>query len=180
VHLFAGEEIGEERWHDIVLNTVQSGVDAFVVEEDRYLVLSAESEILEVDLDGASIQTEVQNTSPAEPGTVLVKGRNPIQLLAIVHDLDRSPTWQREWVEKALVQIFREVNRRGIESLALPVLGSVHGSLFGALCRHVRRCDRESHVQQSLAHSAARKEVRRRHTLSVFGENPAIVSPLEK
>jgi hypothetical protein len=60
---------------------------------------------------------------------VLVKGTSPLQLLAVVHDLNQEPSWKEEWVGKALEEIFRETEERKLHSLALPFLGTRHGSL---------------------------------------------------
>jgi hypothetical protein len=109
-----------------------SDIGAVVAEEDRHLVLSAGSEIHEIKGDAASIIQEFCNADAAEPGTVLATGSNPIHFLAIVHDLDQTPTWREAWVAKALEKIFSEVKERDIRSLALPLLGGVHGSLSTA------------------------------------------------
>ncbi len=129
--------------------TVPSDVDAVVAEEDRYLVLSADSEILEAEGDAANIVQEACNAEALEPGTVLVRGSNPIHFLAIVHDLDQSPTWREEWIAKALEKLFSEVKDRDIRSLALPLLGGVHGSFSTtqfavALCSALKKAMPES------------------------------------
>jgi O-acetyl-ADP-ribose deacetylase (regulator of RNase III) len=66
---------------------------------------------------------------PEKPGSVLVKATSPLQLLAVVHDLNQEPSWKEEWVAKALEEIFRETEQRKLHSLALPFLGTRHGSL---------------------------------------------------
>ena len=73
--------------------------------------------------------SRILRCSRPEPGTVIARGSNPIHFLAVVHDLDQTPTVREEWVAKALEQIIREVNARDIRSLAVPLLGGVHGSL---------------------------------------------------
>ncbi len=53
----------------------------------------------------------------------------PLALLAVVHDLARDPSWEDAWVAEALGGVFREVDRRRLRSLAIPMLDTVHGRL---------------------------------------------------
>ena len=62
-------------------------------------------------------------------GTVLVKGRRPYRLLAIVHDLDQDPTWREEWVVDALATVLQQCDTLGVRELALEPLGTKHGEL---------------------------------------------------
>jgi O-acetyl-ADP-ribose deacetylase (regulator of RNase III) len=59
----------------------------------------------------------------------LVKGRRPFKFLAIVHDVNQDPTWREEWVESALEGILQETEARKLRSVALPLIGTLHGSL---------------------------------------------------
>ena len=72
---------------------------------------------------------ELLKTSPLTPGSVIPTGKHPLRLLAIVHDLDREPSWKEEWITGALDGIFREAESRKLRSIALPMLGTIHGSL---------------------------------------------------
>jgi hypothetical protein len=87
------------------------------------------------------VMARLIETRPKETGTVLVKGNNPLRFLAIVHDLNEEPTWREEWIESALEAVFQEAENRKLESIALPILGTKHGSLekkrFFALLRSV-------------------------------------------
>jgi hypothetical protein len=104
-------------------------VDAWAAEEDTYLVLSADPEVVESNEDPERVMAEVLATRPEEPGTVIIKGGHPLRLLAIVHDLNEEPSWKEEWVVRALDGIFQEADKRKVRSLALPLLGTLHGSL---------------------------------------------------
>jgi hypothetical protein len=104
-------------------------VDAWAAEEDTYLVLSADPEVVESNEDPERVMAEVLATRPEEPGTVVVKGGHPLRLLAIVHDLNEEPSWKEEWVVSALAGIFQEAETRKLRSLALPLLGTLRGSL---------------------------------------------------
>jgi hypothetical protein len=104
-------------------------IDAVVVEEDTFLVLSADPEVRNPHTHLVQIMTNVINTRPEKPGTVLVKGKHPVRLLAIVHDLNQEPSWREKWIESALNEIFRVTENRDLTSIALPLLGTLHGSL---------------------------------------------------
>jgi hypothetical protein len=104
-------------------------VEAVVFEEDTFLVLSADWKKIESEDHPVVILTEAFGMEPEEPGTVLVYEGSPLRFLAVVHDLDQDPSWREEWVRKALENIFQEVERRRLGSIALPLLGTKHGSL---------------------------------------------------
>jgi hypothetical protein len=63
------------------------------------------------------------------PGSVVVRPGRPLQLLAVVHDLDRDPAWSEDWIEQAWRGVFLEAGTRGLTTLAVPLLGTVHGRL---------------------------------------------------
>jgi len=104
-------------------------VDAVAAEEDTFLALSAEPKACENNEHPIRMMTKVFELSPEPPGKILVKGRNPLLFLAIVHDLNKEPSWKEEWISTALEGILREAERRRVSSLALPLLGTRHGSL---------------------------------------------------
>ena len=103
--------------------------DALVEEEDTYLVLSADPEVQETREEPEELMAELSKTKPAVPASLIVKEGRPLSLLAVVHDLSRDPSWKEEWVVGALDKIFREAESRKLRSLALPMLGTLHGSL---------------------------------------------------
>jgi len=103
-------------------------VDAIVAEEDTFLVLSAEKTVRMPSEHIIRIMTEIIETLPVAPGSVLVKNGCPMRLLAIVHDLDREPSWRQDWIFQALDLIFRETVIRNFHSVAIPLLGAVYGA----------------------------------------------------
>jgi len=111
----------EEQIHD--------PVDAEVYEDDTYLALSADPDLRIPEEHPVRILTEAYAMRPASPGTVVVRSERPLRLLAIVHKLDEDPTWKEEWVAGALEAALAEVDRRGLRSLSLPLLGTVHGRM---------------------------------------------------
>ena len=62
-------------------------------------------------------------------GSVIVRGSAPIRLLAIVHDIDQEPTCRPESISKAYQALLQIILEKGITSIGLPLLGTVHGKL---------------------------------------------------
>jgi hypothetical protein len=104
-------------------------VDAFVFEEDTFLVVSADPAPRDPKVPMVRIMTRLIETQPRVPGTVLLQGQSPLRLLAIIHDFNQEPSWREEWIEAALGNVFQQVQRLGVRSLSLPLLGTVYGSL---------------------------------------------------
>lgn len=104
--------------------------DAVVREEDTWLVLSGDRVPEAPDGDPGELLREAADYEPQPPGTVVVREASPAELLAVVHDLDREPTTCRaEWVDEALAAVMDELHALGAETVVLPVLGAVHGTL---------------------------------------------------
>lgn len=116
-------------------------VDALVEEEDTFLVLSAERPVRVPGGSLVEVMTKVIETRPEVPGSVLPKGDSPPRYLAIVHDLNQDPTWREEWIESALDRVFQISDERKIQTIALPLLGTLHGDFdkrrFVVLLRRV-------------------------------------------
>jgi hypothetical protein len=104
-------------------------VEAVAFEEDTFLVMSADTAVRDPKVPLVRIMTRLMETQPEVPGTVLVRGGSPTRLLAVIHDLNQDPSWKEEWIAAALTAVFEESQRRGFRSLALPLLGTVHGRL---------------------------------------------------
>ena len=104
-------------------------VAATVVEEDTWLVLSAEPEINLPADHPVRIMTELLEAEPLAPGSVVAGSKAPLQLLAVVYDLGKEPICRTEWVASALGEVFRIAEERNISALALPLLGVRHGRL---------------------------------------------------
>ena len=104
-------------------------VEAIVFEEDTYLVLSADWGEIESDDHPMAIMIEAFETEPQSLGSVVVLEGFPLRFLAVVNDLDGEPSWREAWIEKALEEVFREAERRKLQRIALPFLGTKHGSL---------------------------------------------------
>ena len=104
-------------------------VEAIVVEDDTYHALCAEPVFAPVDDHPIRVLDAAHGSEPATPGDVVVRPGTPLRLLAIVHKLDEDPSWRESWVTAAYAGVLREIDRRRLGSVALPLLGSVHGRL---------------------------------------------------
>ncbi len=80
------------------------------------------------------VLTEVLEARPEAPGSVVERRGRPPRWLAVVHDLAGNPTWHEPWIEAALGEVLCRAARRRLRSLALPLLGTVHGRLPRRRC----------------------------------------------
>lgn len=104
-------------------------VDAIAVEEDTHLLLSSEGDIEEPEEAYGDLVAAAAERSPNTPGSVLVKRSEPLQFLAIVHDIDCDPTWREEWIASAINGIVEEAEWRCLEAIGLPLIGTRHGNI---------------------------------------------------
>lgn len=104
-------------------------IDALAVEEDTHLLLSSESEIREPEESYGELVAAAAERPPNTPGSVLVRKAQPLQLLAIVHDIDRRPTWREEWIASAINGIVEEAEWRRLSAIGVPLIGTRHGSI---------------------------------------------------
>jgi hypothetical protein len=104
-------------------------VDAMAMEEDTFLVLSADRKVRDVSEPLIKIMTKVINTRPRRPGSVIVQKRTPLRLLAVIHDFNEEPSWREDWIKCALEGIFREAEMRKLRSIGIPFLGTLHGTM---------------------------------------------------
>lgn len=102
-------------------------LDAVVVEEDTYQVLSSDGILHSPNESLQSISAQLSGYVPPHPGEILIRGTDPIEIVAIVHDLDYTPSWRQEWILSALQKVFAQAHKRQLHTMAMPLLGSVHG-----------------------------------------------------
>lgn len=103
--------------------------DAFVYEEDLELVLSAEPSLHDTGESYPELQRAAASAPQHMPGRVVIRGRRPMCLLAVVHDLARAPTWREDWILAAVESAFRAIREHRLATVAFPLLGTVHGDL---------------------------------------------------
>ena len=105
-------------------------IDALVREEDTFLVLSGEPEAQRPGSDHPiRLMTTLLDVEPHPLGSIVVRDRLPLEMLAIVHDLVEEPSWTEDWISDALLAVVKEAERRKLRTLGLEMLGTVHGTL---------------------------------------------------
>lgn len=102
-------------------------VEAIVLEEDTYLVLSADPRIAPPEVSPVRMMTELIDFSPETPGSVVVVGDRPVRMLAVVNDVNQDPICREDWIHEALKTVFCHVETLAIRSLGLQMLGTLHG-----------------------------------------------------
>jgi len=104
-------------------------VMAVVEEQDTSLVLKADDVIYE-SADNTPLWFDANKSDLLQtntPGDVIIKSYNPMRFLAIVHDLDQTPTIREEWIESAIDKILTTANSKELTAICLPVLGAQYG-----------------------------------------------------
>ena len=117
---------------DLVLAPAQRApfpVDAIVLEEDTYMVLSARPEVPPVADHPIRVMTAVLDVEPHELGVVIVRPGRPTRLLAVVHDLDREPSTTVACLRRALREALAAAGRLRARAIRLPLVGSELGGL---------------------------------------------------
>jgi len=104
-------------------------IDAVVYEDDTQLVLGSDPFVREVNAPTSELLEQAVRSEPRRPGTVVVKKGSPLRFHAVVHDLRLEPSWREEWIASALEGVLDEAHALGLKSVALPVLGALHGRL---------------------------------------------------
>ncbi len=103
--------------------------DAIVEEQDTHLLLSVEPGIRYPAESYKSLVNHMIIQQPRSPGEIIVKKTHPLRFFAIIHDIKKKPTWKTEWIVEALEQLFHEIEKYKVTTLAMPLLGTIHGSL---------------------------------------------------
>ena len=104
-------------------------VEAVAREEDTFLVLSADPTVRDPGEPLMKVLTAALESEPRPLGSVVVRPGQPLELLAVVHDLSLDPTWKEEWVASAIDAVLAEARERELRSIAVPPLGAVHGRM---------------------------------------------------
>ncbi|MCP4111172.1 MAG: PAS domain S-box protein [Desulfobacteraceae bacterium] len=103
-------------------------VGGIAFEQDTFLIMGRDR----IDYPSESFEqliSRMHETPSLTLGSVLIRGKQPFRFLAVVHDVNQVPTWKEEWVNSALDSIFQECERLEIESVAVPLIGTLHGTL---------------------------------------------------
>jgi len=99
-------------------------VDVRVFEEDTFLVLTVDPVMRYKEEHPIRLMTRVIEAKPNKPGSVVINNHS---WYAVVHDVNRDPTWNEKWIKKAYREILILAEIKRVQHIGLPLLGSVHG-----------------------------------------------------
>ena len=102
---------------------------AIVQEQDTNLLLSEQTTLREPGKPAWYLANTLERTESYSLGTIILKGHDPKRLLAIVHDIEQTPTCSPEVIKLAYNNLFKIIETKHISSLAIPLLGTVYGKL---------------------------------------------------
>lgn len=117
---------------------------AIVEEQDTHLLLREQTTLTDPGKPAWYLANTLESEVNHSLGEVIIRGQSPKRLLAIVHDIEQSPTCTSETVKLAYQNILTTVKGNYITSFALPLLGTAHGkltatdsiNLFGSVFLH--------------------------------------------
>lgn len=104
-------------------------VEAIVIEDDTYNVLSANPEFQASRTTIREAMAGLEQIEPHPLGAIVVKPGRPLIFQAIVHDLSRDQSCSEASVRRALAAVFVEAERRALQSVALAPIGTRYRSL---------------------------------------------------
>ena len=121
-------------------------LEAIVIEEDTAMVLSADSSVSIHDEHPIRLMTTLIDQKPEQPGSIVIRGKSPYRLYAIVHDFEQTPSFQSEWVTSAIDNALLKCSELEIANLAMQTLGSTYGrqsapEFMDLLTIHIRELD---------------------------------------
>ncbi len=125
------------KWGNVTITAAPAGsqphrVAARVYEEDTFLVMSQEPEYATEPAHPLRLMAELSDLEPELPGTILLQGRYPIKIFAVIYDVDSTPICRPEWVAEALKAIFEAAMEHNIRAMAIPLLGCTYGPMTPA------------------------------------------------
>ena len=102
---------------------------AIVEEQDTHLILGEQHRLTDPGKPAWYLANTLEAVRPYDLGTVVVKGHSPHRLLAVVHDVEQTPTLSPDSVTQAYLTVLQIGQSMLLTSLAMPLLGTVHGHL---------------------------------------------------
>ena len=102
---------------------------AIIEEQDTALLLNPQTTLHDPGKPAWYLANTLED-NPSHPlGSVVVKGHQPRRLLAIVHDIERSPTCQPEFIQTAWLNVMTVIQENQFTTASMPLLGTVHGKI---------------------------------------------------
>jgi hypothetical protein len=106
-------------------------VQAHIVAEDTYLIMSAQPQSAEPAIHPIRLMTEMLEVKPLAPGSVRIRTRDSMQILTVIYDVDAEPICSEEWIRQGLHSALATAEAHAIRALALPVLGRRYAAMDG-------------------------------------------------
>ena len=104
--------------------------EAVVVEQDTNLILGEQTTLVEPDKPAWYLANTLERDQPVyKLGDVIIKRGLPMQLMAIVHDIEQQPTCDSGILKLAWQNLMAISAQNNVKTLATPALGSVHGKI---------------------------------------------------
>jgi len=102
---------------------------AIIEEQDTNLLLSEQKTLIDPGKPAWYFANMLEGEATHPLGTVIIKGKYPNRLLAVVHDIECTPTCEAYSIQQAWKNVMQTIEDNHITALATPLLGSVHGKL---------------------------------------------------
>jgi hypothetical protein len=103
--------------------------EAIVEEQDTHLILGEQNLLRDPGKPAWYLANTLDTIKPYSLGDVVVKGHSPHRLLAVVHDVEQTPTLSPDSVSLAYQTLLQLRHTLRLSSLAMPLLGTVHGKM---------------------------------------------------
>ncbi len=102
---------------------------AIIEEQDTALLLNPPTTLHDPGKPAWYLANTLED-NPSHPlGSVVVKGQRPRRLMAIVHDIERSPTCQPAYIQTAWLNVMAAIQENQFTTASIPLLGTVHGKI---------------------------------------------------
>ncbi|MGD8783095.1 MAG: hypothetical protein PVG75_01600 [Thioalkalispiraceae bacterium] len=102
---------------------------ALVEEQDTHLLLREQTTISDPGKPSWYLANILEDEDTFDLGTIVIKGKNLQRLMAIVHDIDKTPTCRSADILAAYLQLSQVVTQLQLKTIALSLLGTVQGKL---------------------------------------------------
>ena len=104
--------------------------DALVREEDTFRVFGSSGGLHAVQQHPIRTFTDAYTTQALAVGSAVFEPGSPANILAVIHDLDSSPSCETRWVQDATTAVMELAEEHQLTNLCMPLLGTVHGRLL--------------------------------------------------
>ena len=103
---------------------------AIVEEQDTHLILSEQTVLTDPGKPAWYLASTLERDEKIyRQGAVLLRPGQPVRLLAVIHDIEKTPTCNTKSIETAWENILQLIELREFTSVAFPLLGTVYGNV---------------------------------------------------